>query len=476
MFPHRIAILLLALALPAHSATLFVSPDGTGADGLSWNTAFPTIGQAIVASTTDDEIWIRSATYVENITIERPLTLLGGFVGSETLGQRNSRDPSQHPTVIDGNRNGSVVRAKGPITLDGFSIVNGLARLEDGDLGSGLLLSDATATLTRLKLSGNGEFTRRQSSGGGGMYAENSTIRMTDCLMTKNLAGEGGGAMFTGCAIEVRDSLIGSNRGWIDGAGLYIRDGSSVFLNTEISDNLVNGGDGGGCYIESGHAAFLGCQFLENVVYHFSPGPLPVPFLVKFGGAVACYRVEEVRFVNSLFTGNRGTGVGLTAGSVLYSKDSEQIHFTHCTIIALQYASFSAQDQPIHIENSLVVGQDLDRILQPSPVSYSLIEGGHQGEGNIDADPLFVDPKNGDYRLRYGSPCIDAGAETDLMIDLDGNPRPVDIIGLGCDGPDTFDMGAYEFQSPRSDLNGDGYVNHLDLMILQQDWGKVSGP
>ncbi|MCA9432047.1 MAG: hypothetical protein KC940_16160, partial [Candidatus Omnitrophica bacterium] len=97
-------------------------------------------------------------------------------------------------------------------------------------------------------------------------------------------------------------------------------------------------------------------------------------------------------------------------------------------------------------------------------------------EGNIDADPLFVDPKNGDYRLRYGSPCIDAGAETDLMTDLDGNPRPVDIIGLGCDGPDTFDMGAYEFQSPRSDLNGDGYVNHLDLMILQQDWGKVSGP
>ncbi|MCA9424194.1 MAG: hypothetical protein KC994_03935, partial [Candidatus Omnitrophica bacterium] len=151
MFPHRIAILLLALALalalPAHSATLFVSPDGTGADGLSWNTALPTIGQAIVASTTDDEIWIRSATYVENITIERPLTLLGGFVGSETLGQRNSRDPSQHPTVIDGNRNGSVVRAKGPITLDGFSIVNGLARLEDGDRGSGLLLSDATATL-----------------------------------------------------------------------------------------------------------------------------------------------------------------------------------------------------------------------------------------------------------------------------------------------------------------------------------------
>ncbi|MCD6161789.1 MAG: T9SS type A sorting domain-containing protein [candidate division Zixibacteria bacterium] len=40
---------------------------------------------------------------------------------------------------------------------------------------------------------------------------------------------------------------------------------------------------------------------------------------------------------------------------------------------------------------------------------YSNIQGGWPGEGNMDADPLFDDPDNGNFRLLVGSPCIDAG-------------------------------------------------------------------
>ena len=32
-----------------------------------------------------------------------------------------------------------------------------------------------------------------------------------------------------------------------------------------------------------------------------------------------------------------------------------------------------------------------------------------EGSGNISADPLFVDPGNGDYHLTADSPCVDAG-------------------------------------------------------------------
>ena len=42
-------------------------------------------------------------------------------------------------------------------------------------------------------------------------------------------------------------------------------------------------------------------------------------------------------------------------------------------------------------------------------VTYSDIEGGWEGEGNIDANPLFVSPDNSDYHLQSDSPCIDAG-------------------------------------------------------------------
>ena len=77
------------------------------------------------------------------------------------------------------------------------------------------------------------------------------------------------------------------------------------------------------------------------------------------------------------------------------------------------------------------------------------MQGGWAGTGNINADPLFVDPAHGDLHLQAGSPAIDAGTNTFSLpgttnnlvpsFDLDNNPRPVDGDG---DGDATTDMGA----------------------------------
>ncbi|NIQ40034.1 MAG: hypothetical protein GTN81_15845, partial [Proteobacteria bacterium] len=64
---------------------------------------------------------------------------------------------------------------------------------------------------------------------------------------------------------------------------------------------------------------------------------------------------------------------------------------------------------------------------------YSDIQGGYPGDGNIDQDPSFVDPDNGDFHLQPGSPCIDAGTDNvqDLPLeDFEGDPR---IAGSGPD-------------------------------------------
>ena len=46
-------------------------------------------------------------------------------------------------------------------------------------------------------------------------------------------------------------------------------------------------------------------------------------------------------------------------------------------------------------------------------VSYSCVQDSFPGNGNIDADPMFI--ATGDYHLQAGSPCIDAGDPDDSV-------------------------------------------------------------
>ncbi len=91
-------------------------------------------------------------------------------------------------------------------------------------------------------------------------------------------------------------------------------------------------------------------------------------------------------------------------------------------------------------------------------VSYSDFSGPgvYPGEGNIHADPLFVDTATGDFRLTKLSPCIDVGNALDAPSDdFDGNARPQ---GGG------FDMGAFESPYWASvDADGDGLVDGWEI-------------
>ncbi|MBW2278357.1 MAG: hypothetical protein JRF63_12755 [Deltaproteobacteria bacterium] len=82
-------------------------------------------------------------------------------------------------------------------------------------------------------------------------------------------------------------------------------------------------------------------------------------------------------------------------------------------------------------------------------VEYSVVQGGYPGEGNIDANPSFKSPGDGNFKLNGTSPCIDA-ANGDEAPEHDANGKPrvddPDTQNTGI-GPPWADIGAHEYQS-----------------------------
>jgi len=126
----------------------------------------------------------------------------------------------------------------------------------------------------------------------------------------------------------------------------------------------------------------------------------------------AHFNVTTHRYVNNLLFGN-GIGMELVAGSSV--------------------------NLPGWAHN-LVFGGQVHFSGMPDPTGLN---------GNISADPMFVDFPNGDFHLLPGSPCIDAGENSPQLpsTDFGGNAR---IAAGTINGPALVDIGAFESDTPAS--------------------------
>ena len=259
-------------------------------------------------------------------------------------------------TVIDGNEQGSVIsiESDGVVNILGFTIRNGLY-LNGG--GINILRSDIVH-LRDLVISEN----VCEQFGGGICGSRDSNVILNGVGIRGNRSGfYGGGASFEGNENIIEDCSFTHNTAQGDAGALRVV-GRDLVMNRVLAANNDCRGYAN-VKISSMNAQLNHLTIVDNTAR-------------AMGGILTRCDIS-----NSILRGNSGYQ------ALLFGEDNQQINITYCDI----------ED-----------GED--GISVPEDVRLNF-------ENNIDEEPLFVNPEEGDYHLSENSPCIDTG-------DPDSEPDP----------------------------------------------------
>ena len=454
-------------------------------DGSSWAYGYRCLQDALAEARTGDEIRVANGIYkpdhwtsyrgvrggavarieasgdrTATFELINGVTFKGGYAG---YGESypDARDIDLYETVLSGDLGDNdvdvnspdallnessraensyhVLTCSGTVVLDGFTVTGGNANASSHLDGGGLYNQYGTVQVTNCTFSKNSAH-----NNGGGIYNYRGNPSLANCTFTANSAGDDGGGIYNyqsdpslaNCTFRENSSQYG-------GGGIHDYESSPSLTNCTFIDNSA--WYGGGMYNDRSYAALTGCTFSRNSAGDYGGG------MYNTGGSNPTLK-------NCIFTGNSAYDYG---GGI--SCNSSDPALTNCTFtgnwapegnaLACNSRGQTGQSAVGLINCILWDGGNEIWINDRSTIniSYSNIQGGWPGEGNIDADPLFMDPQGPDnipgteddnLRLAPSSLCVDGG-DPEYMpgpdeTDLDGNRR---IAG------DRIDMGAYEFQN-----------------------------
>ncbi|MHC4611400.1 MAG: right-handed parallel beta-helix repeat-containing protein, partial [Planctomycetota bacterium] len=324
---------------------------------------FSTIQAALHAAAPGDKIEVAPGTYNEVIQFQKKAVTL-----------RSAGGPAV--TTIDGTGfNESVVRSisgEGPDTvLQGFTITGGIATFGGGmrNAGSSPTVIDCIFTANSASERGGGMhnlmanptvvdsefFDNFATEMGGGMYNEISSPTVSGCIFRENSANKGAGMRnYIDADPTITDSVFIHNSASEDGGGMGNRKNSKPTVTRCKFIGNTAGMSGGGIHNYVGNAIETGVPMVSSSLF--------VGNSASEGGAMRNGDVSPV-VTNCTFVGNNGSG--------MYNRSGATPTVTNSIFWGNLGGSFT--------------GQGLET------VSFSVVEGGHAGTGNIDVDPLFVD-------------------------------------------------------------------------------------
>jgi len=402
---------------------------------LDWDTAATNIQDAIDAADASDFIVATNGIYssggravygvaTNRVTVDKAVTVqsVNGAASTIIAGSLFN---------LNGGAAVRCVYLTNGAMLIGFTLTNGGTPPVLGDLareasGGGVWCEDNSAIISNCVLVGN--YAPRY---GGGAFQGT----LFNCILTNNSAAYGGGAAsntLSNCTLTRNSSLY---QNFNSGGGAYACTLSNCLLVGNQS--VAGGGEGGG----AAFSALTGCIVSNNtaggsgggVYFGIANNSLVSSNRASNGGGAFSNILNNCVLRNNLAAGDGGgaffstlasctvvsnISVGGASGGMLGGSA------TNCIV----YYNSASQGGPNYYQSSLSFCDTL-----PLPT----------GSGNITNVPAFVNLSGGDFHLQSSSPCINAGNNSGVTTstDLDGNPR---IVG------GTVDLGAFEFQSPGS--------------------------
>ncbi|TSA24529.1 PKD domain-containing protein [bacterium] len=210
-------------------------------------------------------------------------------------------------------------------------------------------------------------------------FIDSDNCIVSNLTIKNGSAYNGGGIYCDDSSPSLTNVNIMGNSAAYKGGGIYCGDSSPSLTNVTITENSASN-YGGGIHCWNSSPSLDNVTITENFAYN--------------GGGIYCDE-SSPSLINSIVSDNNGNyGIYVYSGNptISYSDfwNNEGGNFYNC-------------DPQVGVNvTTNANGDDCD-------VYY-----------NIQMNPLFVDPLNGDYHLTENSPCIDAGNPDPIYFDPDG--------------------------------------------------------
>ena len=429
------AVDMSALALGAHTLTASVS-DQAG------NTSQPATVVFQVVTELDMVINVPAEAATIQAAIDRAINgqtvLVAPGTYNETLDFRGKAitvmsEQGAAQTIIDARSAGSVVSFRSGETraavLRGFTIRGGLSTHS----GGGVYIASSSPTIRDNVITGN------RSCTGVGIYSYFSSPLIQNNKVTAN-------------------TIQGCTGGW--GIGIYVGGSSSAeIVDNEITDNTGGAASGGGVALfAAGNALVKGNVIARNVTNGVGG--------CGWGGGLISANFAQARIIDNLIVGNvacsgggvswgGSTGINVFVNNTIadnvataswpgmYVSGFDSRNELHNNIITASSGPAFYCQNAASLTSPVLKSNDIFSALGPS---YGGTCADRTGlDGNVSADPKFLDAAAGDYRVFQSSPAVDAGNDAAPHLpatDVAGHPRVADG---DADGAAHVDIGALEY-------------------------------